>query len=115
MRTILFIFAVLTLAACGNSNEQSASAPSGAENGKGLQLVVSNACMSCHQVSDPSVGPSYTAVAARYPNNDSTISMLAEKIIKGGAGHWGNTPMIAHPGLSQEDAKAMVRYILSLK
>ena len=41
--------------------------------------------------------------------------MLAGKIIKGGTGVWGQVPMLPHDGLPQEDAEAMVKYVLSLK
>ena len=41
--------------------------------------------------------------------------MLADKIIKGGTGVWGNMPMTAHATLKKDDAKLMVKYILSLK
>jgi cytochrome c len=40
---------------------------------------------------------------------------LAATIIKGGSGVWGTVPMTAHPTLSEEDARQMVKYILLLK
>jgi cytochrome c len=39
--------------------------------------------------------------------------MLADKIIKGGTGNWGEVPMTPHPDVSVEDAKEMAKYILS--
>jgi cytochrome c len=54
-------------------------------------------------------------VAAKYPSNEANIKKLAEKIIKGGQGNWGEIPMAGHPNVSQEDAEAMVKYILSMK
>ena len=41
--------------------------------------------------------------------------MLASKIIAGGSGSWGEIPMAPHPAISIDDAKEMVKYILSLK
>jgi len=41
--------------------------------------------------------------------------VLAEKIMKGGQGNWGEIPMAAHPNISMEDASAMVEYILSMQ
>lgn len=82
---------------------------------KGLDLVAKSDCFTCHKVAEPSVGPSYEAVAAKYPVNDAVIDSLAGKIIKGGAGNWGQVPMTPHADLSQEDAKTMVKYVLSLK
>ena len=40
---------------------------------------------------------------------------IAEKIIKGGTGVWGSALMTPHASLAQEDAEAMVKYILLLK
>jgi len=40
--------------------------------------------------------------------------MLADKIIKGGQGNWGQIPMTAHTDISQADAEMMARYVLSL-
>jgi len=54
-------------------------------------------------------------VAAKYEATDANIDMLADKIIEGGSGHWGDVPMTAHAGMSKENAKLMVKYILSLK
>jgi cytochrome c len=54
-------------------------------------------------------------VAKKYPSTPANVKMLAEKIIKGGTGVWGEIPMTPHPAVSQEDAEAMVTYILSMK
>lgn len=82
---------------------------------KGLELVGKSDCFTCHKVNEPSTGPAYQAVAAKYPNNPAVIDSLSEKVIKGGAGNWGVVPMTPHPQLSKEDAVAMVKYVLSLK
>ena len=47
--------------------------------------------------------------------NPKNIEVLAEKIMKGGQGNWGEIPMAAHPNISMEDASAMVEYILSMQ
>ena len=72
-------------------------------------------CFTCHKVSEQATGPAYQAVAAKYQNNPEAVEALAEKVIKGGAGNWGNVPMTPHPQISKEDATVMVKYILSLK
>ena len=61
------------------------------------------------------VGPSYADVAAKYESTEENIAMLAQKVIAGGQGVWGEVPMPPHPGLSEEDAKDMVAYVLLLK
>ena len=83
---------------------------------KGLGLVAKSDCLTCHKIDEKLVGPTYRSVAEKYagaPND--VITALAQKIIKGGVGNWGNVPMLAHPSLSQDDAETMVRYILLLK
>ncbi len=82
---------------------------------KGLTLVAKSDCLTCHKVSEKLTGPSYKDVAAKYENTEENITMLANKIIKGGQGVWGAIPMTPHATLSEDDAKQMVKYILLLK
>lgn len=82
---------------------------------KGLALVKESDCPSCHMVERKIVGPSYAEVAAKYETTEENIETLAGRVIAGNVGEWGEVPMPAHPGLSEEDAKQMVRYILLLK
>lgn len=80
---------------------------------KGLDLVQKNDCLTCHAISATSTGPSYVDIAKKYSSSD--ISTLADKIIKGGSGVWGQVPMTPHPALSKADAEQIVKYILLLK
>ncbi len=82
---------------------------------EGKTLVEGADCMTCHQIGEKLIGPSYLDIAGKYENNAKNIEMLAGKIINGGSGVWGSVPMSAHPGMSPENAKKMVGYILSLK
>ena len=127
MRKLFVLLSFVALIACNSSsNEKSDSSkkedtPAASDNGmsaeeeKGMNLIAKSDCLTCHQIDAVSQGPSYTAVAAKYPKNEAVIDSLAEKIIKGGVGNWGTIPMIAHTGLSKEDARSMVQYVLSLK
>lgn len=82
----------------------------------GGKLINGSDCLTCHKVDSKVIGPSYQDVAAKYASaNDATIDSLATKIIKGGSGHWGAVSMTPHPTVSMDDAKTMVKYILSLK
>jgi cytochrome c len=83
---------------------------------KGLALIGQSDCLTCHKVSEASTGPAYSLVANKYAGAaDTTITRLARKIIDGGAGAWGAVPMTPHPSVSEEDAVAMVKYVLLLK
>lgn len=82
---------------------------------KGLGLVAKSDCLTCHKLTETFVGPAYSAIAAKYKGQDNIIDSLAQKVIKGGAGIWGTVPMTPHPQISEEDAKAMVHYVMSIK
>lgn len=80
----------------------------------GKRLVETGDCMACHAANKKSIGPSYSEIANKYKRNRENVNYLAGKIIKGGGGVWGDQAMAAHPDLSEEDAKTMVNYILSI-
>lgn len=81
----------------------------------GKALIEGSDCRTCHKDDAKLIGPSYKDVAKKYESNDKNIKMLAEKVLKGGQGVWGEIPMAGHPNLSTEDAEAMVKYILTMK
>ncbi len=80
----------------------------------GKRLIELSDCKACHSVDKKSIGPSYKDIAAKYKPGNTNISKLSDKIIKGGGGVWGEQAMAAHPQLSVEDSREMVKYILSL-
>jgi cytochrome c len=82
---------------------------------KGLEKLKTSDCTSCHMVERKIVGPSYADVAAKYENTEENVSLLASKVIAGGVGVWGEIAMPAHPSVTEEDAKDMIRYVLLLK
>ena len=82
---------------------------------QGLVLIEGADCLTCHKMDARVVGPSYQEVADKYTLTDENIDMLANKIINGGKGNWGEIPMSAHVGMSKETAKQMVKYILTMK
>jgi len=90
------------------------SAKQQTEYAKGKTLIDRSDCKTCHAVDRQINGPAYQAIAERYRKNEFAVRTLSAKIIKGGAGNWGQTVMSAHPQISEEDAGEMVRWILSL-
>mgnify|MGYP000600223894 CR=1 FL=1 len=80
----------------------------------GERIMAKNDCRTCHNPEVQTVGPGYAQIAERYKNTVENVTMLAEKVMKGGSGVWGIAAMSAHPDLQPEDAKAMVNYVLSL-
>ncbi len=80
----------------------------------GAALIEKSDCIACHNQDVKTVGPAYMAVAKKYADNEQTVNLLASRIINGAKGIWGEAQMTSHPNLSEEDAKSMVQYILSL-
>ncbi|MDH5382867.1 MAG: carbohydrate-binding protein, partial [Cyclobacteriaceae bacterium] len=81
---------------------------------KGKNLIDGSDCKSCHDVSKKSIGPAYMAIANKYKDQYDAVPLLAEKIIKGGKGVWGEGLMAAHPQHTIAQTEEMVKYILSL-
>ncbi|MEL6925021.1 MAG: carbohydrate-binding protein, partial [Bacteroidota bacterium] len=80
----------------------------------GESLIDQSDCKTCHAIDKKVNGPSYTDIANRYRGEQGALPMLAAKVIKGGAGVWGETVMSAHPQLTESQSTEMVRYILSI-
>jgi cytochrome c len=124
---------VLAMASCSSPEERSSStstttttetsatttetlaATAPAVKGEGEKLIAKSDCIGCHNKVQKVIGPAYVDIAAKYPLNDENVNHLADKIIAGGKGVWGEIPMTPHAALSKDDAKQMVSYILSLK
>jgi cytochrome c len=133
MKKLLFVSAAAVLfIACGGAgsekketaNEETKpeapAAPSISDDPvyqEGLALVVKpeNLCLTCHKVDEKIVGPAYRDVANKYENTEENVKMLAQKVVKGGSGVWGDVAMVPAPGLKIEDAEKMVKYILMLR
>jgi cytochrome c len=129
LKKYIVTFALLVLiAACstgtgkGSSSDSSAAAvpattdiSSNPDYQKGLALIAKNDCLTCHKVDEKVIGPAYQDVANKYAGNDTAVTYLAHKIIKGGNGVWGTVSMTAHDSLSEADAEQMAKYVLLLK
>jgi glucose/arabinose dehydrogenase/cytochrome c551/c552/type 1 glutamine amidotransferase len=80
----------------------------------GKNIMLSLDCKSCHKEAEKSIGPSFADVSKKYAKDPNAPSYLAQKIIKGGGGVWGETAMAAHPTLAQGDVSQIVQWVLSL-
>ena len=78
-------------------------------------LAQKNNCLSCHTVDKKVVCPSYKEVAAKYKGDKTAEAKLAEKVVKGGVGAWGQIPMPANAQVNEAESKKLVAWILSLK
>jgi cytochrome c len=78
-------------------------------------LAKSKNCMACHAVASKLVGPAFKDVAAKYADQKGAEDYLAQKVQKGSAGVWGPVPMPANPQVSEADARALAKWVLSQK
>jgi cytochrome c len=91
--------------------------PTGGEAGSaiGEALMAKSDCKTCHKVDSKLIGPAFHDIAKKYDASEVNIEMLSKKVISGGKGNWGDIAMTAHPSLSEDDAKEIVKYVLSFK
>jgi cytochrome c len=78
-------------------------------------LAKAKNCMACHAVASKLVGPSYKDVAAKYAGQKDAEDKLTQKVLKGGSGVWGATPMPANTQVSEAEARTLVKWVLSQK
>ena len=81
---------------------------------KGKRLLEGSDCYACHAMKDPSVGPSLIQISDRYQKEEGEVTRLAQSILKGSTGIWGERLMSAHPQHSEAEAIDMVQYILAI-
>lgn len=125
----LFYITLIALVAssCGSKSETKATEDYGTPTTKsepvkadedlvaqGAALVKKSDCNTCHHITNQLVGPAHTEVAKKYEFTNENIEKLADRIMKGSSGIWGQVMMTPHPDLSRDDALKMARYVLSL-
>ncbi|PWG80778.1 c-type cytochrome [Pararcticibacter amylolyticus] len=121
MRLFFFLLLLsLFIFSCGrNKNVSSKEAKNTAQKAvieKGRVLFEREDCSGCHAERDAIIGPSFRQLAGEYAATDANISHLANMAIIGvkpEQGIWGSREMTPHPHLKQEDAEAIIRYMLS--
>ncbi|MES2626525.1 MAG: PQQ-dependent sugar dehydrogenase [Pseudomonadota bacterium] len=78
-------------------------------------LFANQDCRACHRTNVNLVGPSYVNIARRYEATNDNLDFLTNRIIEGGEGVWGETPMTPHPDLDPAIARELASNILSLE
>lgn len=125
---VLVGFAGVTMTSCGKKEEAAKTEEDGYEKyeapkdnsspdeliAQGKALVDASDCKTCHHAENKLVGPSHTDVAKKYEFTQANVALLADKIISGGSGVWGDIPMTPHADISKGDAEKMAMYVLSL-
>ncbi|MDR4515672.1 MAG: c-type cytochrome [Nitrosomonas sp.] len=77
-------------------------------------LAKNSGCLNCHTVETKLVGPSLKEIAAKYAGQDNASDYLADKIKNGSNGVWGPVPMPPNAMVSDDNAKVLADFILSL-
>jgi cytochrome c len=108
MRTTLFLFTA-ALAAGFAGGAQAADAKSGEA------LAKSSGCFACHTVDKKLIGPGYRDIAAKYRGNPGAEAQLAKKVKEGSRGVWGDIQMPPNAHVKDDDIRAIVQWILSIK
>ncbi|MGV3742274.1 MAG: c-type cytochrome [Burkholderiaceae bacterium] len=78
------------------------------------ELAKSKNCMACHAVDKKMVGPAFKDVAAKYAGQKDAEKQLAQKVIKGSSGVWGQIPMPPN-NVTEKEAQTLVKWVLSQK
>jgi cytochrome c len=127
MKTLILFISLITIFAtinCGNKsskneNDNNTEKPVNMQQmmafKEGLALVENSDCGTCHKRETKHTGPSYIDISNKYNNTEDNINLLANKIIKGGSGVWGQIPMLPHDKITVTDAQKMVKYIFAIK
>lgn len=105
---VKILIAVCAAAACHVASAQSAP-----EAATVKPLLVKGTCLGGHAVDKKVVGPAYHEVAAKYQGDPKAVDLLAEKIVKGGAGVWGPIPMPAASAITPAEAKILAAWMLA--
>ncbi len=79
------------------------------------QLLKDKACLACHAMDKKLVGPGYNEVAAKYKSRKDAEAYLAKKIREGSTGVWGAVPMPPNGTVSEEDARTLAKFVMTVK
>ncbi len=75
-------------------------------------LARRKACLSCHAVDRKIMGPAFKDVGTKYRGEVGIEARLVDKLKRGGSGVWGPLPMPPNPDLAEQDARALIEWIL---
>jgi len=81
------------------------------------QLFRTMGCTNCHDIGNTIGGPSFEAIAARYPAHPDTIRALAKRVMQGVRDRWSGQPLEECPnktgkGFKDYEIRWMVEWIL---
>jgi cytochrome c len=104
-----FIVCAAALAASFASGAHAADAKSGEA------LAKASGCFACHTVDKKLIGPGYKDIAQKYRASKAAEAELVKKVKNGSKGVWGDIQMPPNAHVKDEDIRAIVQWILSIK
>ena len=109
--SLVAILAIAATALC------CAAAPAAAADSAspGETLARGSDCFSCHAIDQKVVGPSFQDIAGKFAGQADANATLAQAVVGGHVGTWGNVPMPPHPQLAGAKIDQIVSWMLSLK
>ena len=75
-------------------------------------LAQKHNCLACHTADKKLVGPAYQEVAKKYAGQKDAEAKVTESIRKGSQGKWGPVPMPPNTTPTEDEAKALAKWIL---
>lgn len=79
------------------------------------ELFTKNNCALCHKPDVKAMGPSLKDIAAKYKDDADGAKKIQEAIKNGSKGAWGeNSMMVPQAAVSDDDAKAIATWMMSL-
>ena len=109
MKKTLYILCAAAVGSITGSGAHAADAKSGEA------LAKSSGCFACHSVDKKLIGPGYKEIADKYRGSKSAEADLVKKVKEGSKGVWGDIMMPANAHVKDEDIRAIVQWILSIK
>jgi len=85
-----------------------ASAPSAAHT-----VAEESGCLACHGIDEKIAGPALRDVARRYAGKPDMAGKLADKVLRGGGGVWGDMAMPAQEQVTPQQARQLVDWVLA--
>ncbi|MDX1733361.1 MAG: hypothetical protein R3228_03310, partial [Halioglobus sp.] len=88
----------------------------GSELERGEAVIAGSDCLSCHAEQHRVAGPAWSQISGKFRGKiqEEVVSVLTDKVLNGSVGTWGQVPMPAHPGMTEQQAREAVIYILNV-
>jgi S-disulfanyl-L-cysteine oxidoreductase SoxD len=77
----------------------------------GPTLAQRHACVACHALDHPGVGPAFRDIAAKYRTHGDATTTIEARIRTGGTGVWGTAVMPPQAHVADADVQALARWI----